>query len=343
MKNNAYYQRLFLLLPKILPFGLKLLLILIITGCAAIASSSKPEPATVSVRLKWTHQIQFAGVYTAQQEGYYEEENLTVKLDEVDFNHQATYENILAGDNEIGIGAPEELILARGQGKPLRAVAVIFRLSPSVYLAPAEANITTPQDFVGKTVAVIPGRDEIIYTAMLSNLGIDPSRINKIPPSAYTIKECWQTATVCPDYATNGLALLRYEGADFTAIWPSEYGVSFYGDVIFTTDEFIEKHPDVVERFVRATLKGWQKAVDDLDLGVKNTLAFNSELDKGVQLAALESSLPLIDTGEDKIGWMRPEIWQQMHDVLLEQGLLTQPLDVTTTYTNEFVEKAYAQ
>ena len=72
-------------------------------------------------------------------------------------------------------------------------------------------------------------------------------------------------------------------------------------------------------------------------------LVFNSELDKGLQLAALESSLPLIETGEDKIGSMRPEVWQQMHDMLLEQGLLSEPLDITTAYTNEFIEKVYAQ
>lgn len=341
MKDNSDRLRMILNLSK--NFGLKLLLVMVISGCTAIASSSKPEPATVSVRLKWTHQIQFAGLYTAQQQGYYEEENLTVKLEEIDFETEATYESVLAGDNQIGIGAPEEIIVARSQGLPLQAVAVIFQLSPSVYLAPAEANIQTPQDFVGKTVAVTPGQGEIVYTAMLSNLGIDPSQINKVPPSSYVLKECWQTAAVCPDYATNGLALLRYEGADFTTIWPSEYGVLFYGDVIFTTDEFIEQHPDVVERFVRATLKGWQKAVDDLEVGVTDTLAFNSKLDKGLQLAALESSLPLIETGEDRIGSMRPEIWQQMHDMLLEQGLLSEPLDVTTAYTNEFVEKAYAQ
>jgi NitT/TauT family transport system substrate-binding protein len=337
MKNNPYHLRTF---SKILALGLMLLLI---TGCTAAASSSKPEPATVSVRLKWLHQIQFAGLYTAQQEGYYDEENLTVKLDEVDFNHQATYENVLAGDNEIGIGAPEELLLARSQGKPLRAVAVIFQLSPSVYLAKPESNVTTPQDFVRKTVAITPGQGDIIYTALLANLGIDPDRIKKIRPTAYDIEECWQTADVCPDYATNGLAMLRHKDADFVAIWPNEYGVSFYGDVIYTTDEFIEQHPDVVERFVRATLKGWQKAVDDIDVGVKDTLVFNSELDEGFQLAALESSIPLIDTGEARIGLMRPEVWQQMHDILLEQGLLAEPLDITTVYTNEFVEKAYAQ
>ncbi len=91
MRNNPYHLRTFLSLPKVL--GLNLLLVVIITGCTAIAISSKPEPATVSVRLKWLHQIQFAGLYTAQQQGYYEEENLTVKLDEIDFETQATYES----------------------------------------------------------------------------------------------------------------------------------------------------------------------------------------------------------------------------------------------------------
>jgi len=53
----------------------------------------------------------------------------------------------------------------------------------------------------------------------------------------------------------------------------------------------------------------------------------------------MRMSIPLIDTGEDTIGWMRPEIWQTMHDVLLEQGLIAAPVDLTAVYTNEFNEQ----
>jgi ABC-type nitrate/sulfonate/bicarbonate transport system substrate-binding protein len=320
--------------------GLILVLISsVITACNSSAAAQ--PPAQVSVRLKWLHQTQFAGMYVAEKEGYYTAENLSVKLDPVDLTKNVTYENVLAGDNDIGIGAPEEIIIARSEGKPLQAIAVIFRLNPFVYLASGESGVKTPQDFEGKTVVVSPGQGTILYTAMMANLGIDRSKINEIPSQSFTdIKECWKVAAACPDYASNALVKAQQEGLDFTAIWPSDYGVPFYSDVIFATDEFIEKNPDVAQRFVRATLKGWQKALEDPELATKDTLAFDSNLDHAVQLAGLNASTPLVDTGEDYIGYMKPEVWQQMHDILLEQGFIKAPLDVKSVYTNEFVEKA---
>lgn len=318
-------------------------LILVLTSGVTTAcnSSAAQSPAQVSVRLKWLHQTQFAGMYVADKQGYYTAENLSIKLDPVDLTKNVTYENVLAGDNDIGIGAPEEIIIARSEGKPLRAIAVIFRLNPFVYLASGASGVKTPQDFEGQTVVVSPGQGTILYTAMMANLGIERSKINEIPSQSFTdIKECWKVAAACPDYASNALVKAKQEGLDFTAIWPSDYGVPFYSDVIFATDEFIEKNPDVVQRFVRATLKGWQKALEDPELATKDTLAFDSKLDHDVQLAGLNAVTPLIDTGEDYIGYMKPEVWQQMYDILLEQGFIKTQFEVKTAYTNEFVEKA---
>jgi NitT/TauT family transport system substrate-binding protein len=317
-----------------------LLLALLLSGLLAACSTSNPEPATVSVRLKWLHQTQFAGIYVAEQEGYYAKEKLTVQIDPIDLNKQVTIEYVLAGEDDIAIGSAEELIIARSQGQPVRAVAVIFRINPLVYVAPQEANIHTPADLVGKTIALSPGQGTYLYEAMMGQLDIDRSRINEIDATSFDVYECWQTADICAHYATNGLARANYEGVPATAIWPNDYGVSFYADVIFTSEAFIQEHPDVVERFVRATLKGWQKAIEDPELATTDTLAFDPELDRGFQLAAMKMSIPLIDTGEDTLGWMRPEIWQQMHDTLLGQGLITAPVDLATVYTNDFVEKA---
>lgn len=322
--------------------GVGFALIIIMMGCGVDGGQSTPEPASVSVRLKGLHQVQFAGMYVAQEEGYYTEEGLTVTFDPVALKQQLSYEKVLTGENDIGVAAPEELIIARSQGKPVQAIAVVFQLNPVVFMAPKEAGINSPNDFVGKTVGLSPGQGTIMYEAMMANLYVDRTKINEIQDLTFFFKKCWESADACVDYATNGLALARQEGLEFTTIWPAEYGVSFYGDVIFTTDEFIKKHPDVVERFVRATLKGWQKAVDDPELGTTHTLAFDRDLDKALQLSALEASLPLIDTGQDQIGRMNPVIWQQMYDILLEQGFFTEAFDVTTVYTNEFVEKAYA-
>lgn len=317
-----------------------LLLILLVGGLLAACTSPAPEPDHVSVRLKWLHQTQFAGIYVAEKEGYYAAENLAVTIEPIDLDRQVTTEYVLAGEDDIAIGSGEEMIIARNNGQHVRAVAVIFRLNPLVYIAPAEAGVHTPADLVGKTVALSPGQGTYLYEAMMSNAGVDRSQVNEIDMTAWDVYECWKTADVCAHYATNGLARARYDGVEATALWPSDYGVPFYADVIFTSDEFIAAHPDVVERFVRATLKGWHKAIEDPELATDDTLAFDDSLDRGFQLAAMKMSIPLIDTGEDTIGWMKPEIWQTMHDIVLEQGLITAPVDMTTVYTNEFVEKA---
>ena len=321
--------------------GMLLLLLMasgLLTACSP--STPTPNPAHVSVRLKWLHQTQFAGIYVADQEGYYAEENLTVTIEPVDLERQVTIEYVLSGENDIAIGAAEEIIIARSQGQPLRAIAVIFRIAPLVYIAPEAAGVNTPFDLRGKTVALSPGQGTYLYEAMMGQLGIDRSQINEIDATAWDLYECWQTADVCAHYATNGLARTRYDGVGATAIWPNDYGVPFYADVIFASDKFIEEHPDVVERFVRATLKGWQKAIEDPELATTATLAFDDSLDYGFQLAAMKMSIPLIDTGEDTLGWMRPERWQTMHDILIEQDIISSPVDLDTLYTNEFVEKA---
>lgn len=317
--------------------SLLIILALTVTACG---SGGLKQPDQVSVRLKWLHQSQFAGLYVAEQEGYYDEENLDVTLEPIDVDQQITNEYVLSGDNDFALGAPEELIIARSEGKPVRAVAAIFQIAPLVYMAPEETGISKPADFADHTVALSPGQGTYLYEAMVGHLGVDRSQINETDMTSWDLLECWETADVCTGYAINDLPYVEREGRPAKAIWPADYGALFYGDVLFTSDEFINENPDVVKRFVRATLKGWQKAIEDPELAANATLAFDSDLDYDLQLDSMEASIPLIDTGSHPIGWMESELWQNMHDILLEQRLIDEAIDVSPVYTNEFVENA---
>ena len=55
------------------------------------------------------------------------------------------------------------------------------------------------------------------------------------------------------------------------------------------------------------------------------------------------ASIPLVNTGEDFIGWMKPEMWAGMEKTLREQGILSAPLDVTQAYTLQFIEEIYGK
>jgi len=55
----------------------------------------------------------------------------------------------------------------------------------------------------------------------------------------------------------------------------------------------------------------------------------------------MEAMLPLVHTGEDQIGWMKPEIWHEMYGTLFDQGLLEKPFDVDQAYTTQFIKEIY--
>jgi hypothetical protein len=68
---------------------------------------------------------------------------------------------------------------------------------------------------------------------------------------------------------------------------------------------------------------------------------YNPAADAALETSKMTASIPLVNTGEDFIGWMKPEVWAGMEQTLREQGVLTGPLDVTQVYTMQFLEEIY--
>jgi NitT/TauT family transport system substrate-binding protein len=130
-------------------------------------------------------------------------------------------------------------------------------------------------------------------------------------------------------------------GYEINIIYPDDYGIHFYGDVLITTDELIAQDPDLVQRFTRALLKGWTYAVENPESTGEFVQKYNADADQALENARMIASLPLVNTGEDHIGWMKPEAWAGMERTLREQGVLLQALDVEQVYTLQFLEEIY--
>jgi len=99
----------------------------------------------------------------------------------------------------------------------------------------------------------------------------------------------------------------------------------------------ISEKPDLTTRFLRASLKGWQDAVEDYHQAVAITLKYAQVKGLELQTAMMEAMLPLVHTGEDRIGWMEAEVWQGMYQILLEQQLLENPFDIEQAYPLRFL------
>ncbi len=312
--------------------GVFILFTLLTSGCAAPVSD-------VSVRLKWLHQTQFAGIYVADKEGYYKEENLNVAIEPVDFEQMLSSDKVALGKNTFGVGSADEVLVARSNGVAIKAIAVVYRINPLIYMSLGNGKLNKPEDLIGKKLAISEGQSTYLLNALLSKSGISPSQLEIQKSPTFDPIECLQIAEVCDAYSTSGLVSTELKGMESSALWPSDYGVPFYADVIFTSNDMIIQQPEVVERFLRATLRGWQSAIENTEKATDITMTYAPDMDRDFQLGMLKASVPLIDTGILPIGVMEPDMWQQMYDILFEQGVIVVPFDLSTAYTNEFMDK----
>ena len=340
-------------MKTILPFwnrlGSRMILILIplsllVMLLPACAPEPKASPDLVTVQLKWVHQAQFAGFYAAEEEGYYAEEDIEVTFKPGGVGVDI-YEGISKGELDFSVVGADSLFVKRAEGLPVKAIATIYRINPFVMVAFADSGIQSPRDFVGRTVSLSGGYDEAQYLAMLKHLDIDPSAVNVVP---YTYDDTpflngEIDATV--SFAAGSLIPLkeRVGERELTIIWPGDYGVHFYSDTLIARDDLIAGDPDLVQRFLRATLQGHRFAIENPEAAVSATMQYADLQDQDLQTAMFQASMPLIHTGEDQIGWMSPGVWQGMHDILLENGILETPLDVSSLYTLDFLEGLYAE
>lgn len=317
------------------------LLVIVLAMVISAACTSQPDeiPDQVSVQLKWLHQAQFAGFYVAQEQGFYAEENLDVTLLEggPDVNIVA---NVVDGAADFGVYSSENLIVERSQGKPVVAIAAIFRRSPLVFVSLASSGIQRPKDMIGRSGALAP-EAMIQLQAMLNRLGLDPAQVEN-QPYQYDHAQLYSgEVDFTYGYSTGGLIRMYETGYDFNVIYPGDYGVHLYADTLFTTDAMLAEKSDLTTRFLRATLRGWQHAIENGDVAIAATLVYAKEADPDLQARMMEASVPLIHTGFDQIGWMQVDIWQSMHDILLDQGLLRAALDIGQVFTMEHLEAVY--
>jgi len=221
-------------------------------------------PEQVSIQLKWFHHFQFAGYYAAVEKGFYAEEGLQVTLKERN-PQKDNIQSVLDGDAEYGV-ADSGLLLARMQGKPVVLLKQIFQQSPLVLLTRKGSGIKTPFDLRGKKIMLdYMGHGDAPILAMLNDAlgGIDQVALVKQNFRLDRFKA--GEVDALSGYITTQPYVLREQGIEVNIIDPRDYGINFYGDNFFTTENEIKNHPGRVKRMIRATMKGWQYAFDHPD------------------------------------------------------------------------------
>jgi NitT/TauT family transport system substrate-binding protein len=193
----------------------------------------------------------------AQAKGYYAAEGLDVKFvagrGGVDVAKQ-----VGAGNAVIGGAIGDTPIIARAQGIPVKAVAVLGAGSLMQLVSHEDAKIESPRELRGKTVTTIAYTDTTYY-ALLGMLGKSGLTKNDVDIQAAGPAGVWQqfaakkavAMAAVPDWTVSAMEA----GAKVTII-PSDVYFKSMAQAILVSDDTIQKDPELVKKLVRATLKG---------------------------------------------------------------------------------------
>lgn len=295
------------------------------------------------VALKWLHQAQFAGNYVALGEGYYQDNGLEVTLIPYDLETSAI-DLVASGSAMFGVTGADELLLARSQGIPVVALAVIYQESPVVAYTLKSSGIESVQDFRGKKVGYeFSGNVAMTIDNMISEGGLDPNKDIIREQIGYDASQLISgEVDVATGYLTNEPLYAEEQGYEVVYIKPSQYGIIDYADVLFTSQEIIDERPELVRGYVQATLAGWEKAFENKTEAINNVMIYlddKNQSSRRHQTDMLEASEQLIRSRGIGIGQMTYVRWHRLYEEMKEVGIITQLMDVSQAYTQEFLEK----
>ena len=314
----------------------------VLAGTAGAALALEP----VSLQLRWRHQFQFAGYYAALHQGFYREAGLDVRLKEGGPNADPVGD-VLAGRSDFGIGM-SDLLLDYLQGQPVVILGPVFQHSPSILLVKGRdqllANLAGdgaderagngPGDSTGNhagTIALMGGNQDVEIKAMFleEGIGLDKLRFERSERHLDDLI-AGQVAAVNA-YISNEPFILEQRGIPFTIFKPENYGVDFYGDLLFTRKALADARPALVAAFRDASLRGWQYALDHPREIIDLILQHYNTQNKSREHLAFEAReiRHLIHPNVIEIGHNNPGRWRHIAEAYERFGLVkaARPLD----------------
>jgi NitT/TauT family transport system substrate-binding protein len=310
---------------------------LLFVGCSAKKSANSLYP--IKFLTDWYPQPEQGGFYDALVKGYYKDEGLDVTI--VPGGPYITAEQQVAVNAaQFGMASSDKVLEGIGNDEPLIAVGATMQHDPQGIMVHADSDVRSFADLEGHTIAIKPGSTWFAYLEArfrLKNL--------RTVPATYSVSNFLQDpAYIQQVFVTSEPFFARKSGAQVRTLLTSDTGYDPYR-VFDTSTSFLKEHPEVVAKFVRASLRGWRDYLNDPTAANETISKLNPAMNRD-QMAFTFQALKdgHFITGSDpsgsQLGQFDPARWQTMYQQLLALNIIKKPFDPKIAYTTQFLTSA---
>ena len=306
------------------------------------AVSVTNELQTVTFGTNWYAQAEHGGFYQAVAAGIYEEYGLDVTIQMG--GPQVNGTQLLMGNAvDFFMGYASDAIKAVEEGIPKVTVAAMFQKDPQILTAHPDQGIEDLADLKGQPIFISKAANVTYWPFLAAKYGFtdDMKRNYNFNPGPFLAdKSSAQQGYL----SSEPLAIAKEGGFEPVVFLLADYGYTPYATTIETRQEIVDDNPELVQRFVDASIKGWYSYFDDPTLGNELIKQDNPEMTDEQLAYSLEKMQEYGiavsgDAESNGIGAMTEERWQTFFEDMAAAGIFNADTDYTQAFTLDFVNK----
>ncbi|WP_024506362.1 ABC transporter substrate-binding protein [Bradyrhizobium sp. ARR65] len=323
--------------------GTKFLLRMMVTAVIAteaLTAALAPARAAdkVTFLTSWFAQAEHGGFYQAKATGLYEKAGLdvTIKMGGPQVNGSQL---LLAGETDFLMGYDIQVLKGREQNLPLVTVASSFQFDLQGIMT--HDDVADLAALKGRPILIAGSSRVTFWPWLRAKYGYTDDQIR---PYTFNLQ---------PFFADKAMAQQAYPSSEPYQAGQQHEKVKFflladggyppYGSTIVTTEKMIAEKPDVVARFVKASLEGWRDYMKDPAPGNALIEADNPKMTDGQIAFAIEKlkEMKALDRGDAAklgIGIITANRYKQIYDFLVAGGLLDPKVDWWKAFDDRFVK-----
>ncbi|MDC7787848.1 ABC transporter substrate-binding protein [Rhodoplanes sp. TEM] len=320
-----------------------------VLGAAAllVTAAVAGGPAAAADKVTFVTDFGFNGrhayYYVALDKGYYKDAGLDVEIVRGQGSADAV-KQVAAKTAQLGFADAAAVILGRGNDQiPVKLVAMVYAKPPHAIYVLKESGIAKPKDLEGKRIAdtafsAMPK----MFDAYAKAAKIDGSKVSWLVAASDALPGMLNLGRAEGiGQFTVGEALLKKAagGKELVKLAYADVGLDYYSNGIIATDETIKSNPDLVKRFVAATLRGLKDAIADPAEAGRIMNKYHRQVDVDVATAETAAVAALAQVPGEALGAINPDRVQKTIDIIAGAYPLKSPVTVKDISVTDMVAK----
>lgn len=295
----------------------------------------------VVMRINFSAWGMHAQYYGGKAQGFYEKEGIDLEIRPPAAGQQNEV-FIGTGKEQFGVGNVDSFVKAKSSGLPIVSIMMDQPDNPFAVVTLAKSGIDSPAKMKNMKLAWFQTNVPAMIDPMLKAGNLtrkDVEFVNVARGSEVQMIAAGQVDALF-GYAYGQALTLESRGFPVKVFPIRDFGVKLYGTHIYTNEDLIKKNPDLVKRFVRATLKSLLWTHGNVEEAMKEVVKVSPDRDLKLELRKLRMIFDLYNNGDyaTRFGSMTQDKWASSIEIMATAGDLAKKPTPASMFTNQFVD-----